>query len=262
MAGPFVYLGDGGGGQAQGGDGGAIAGPHCQVAGDGEGLRRQGWEAHRVAPFVEQPPLCAVDPAGVFGEDGLQGGGNALVGDAQRREGRGRAGDDLRTAGGGGHGRVSGGGNSGVVLEGKRCAIRPNIVSEQGKPPDFILEVASESTGATDTGAKRQDYAALGISEYWRFDETGQHHGVRLAGDQIVGDRYRPITIEQLPDGTLQGYSPALNLFLHWQDGQLLWIDPATQRPILTYEDQLSRAQQAAARISELENEVRRLRGQ
>ena len=26
------------------------------------------------------------------------------------------------------------------------------IVSEQGKPPDFILEVASESTGATDTG--------------------------------------------------------------------------------------------------------------
>ena len=63
----------------------------------------------------------------------------------------------------------------------------------------------SESTGATDTGAKRQDYAALGISEYWRFDETGQHHGVRLAGDQLVGDRYRPITIEQLPDGTLQG---------------------------------------------------------
>ena len=71
------------------------------------------------------------------------------------------------------------------------------IVSEQGKPPDFVLEVASESTGATDTGAKRQDYAALGISEYWRFDETGQHHGVRLAGDQLVGDRYRPITIEQ-----------------------------------------------------------------
>ena len=147
------------------------------------------------------------------------------------------------------------------------------IVSEQGKPPDFVLEVASESTGATDTGAKRQDYAALGISEYWRFDETGQHYGVRLAGDQFVGDRYRPITIEQLPDGTLQGYSPALNLFLHWQDGQLLWINPATQQPILTYEDQLSRAEQAearaeqaaarirqaAARISELENEVRRL---
>ena len=28
------------------------------------------------------------------------------------------------------------------------------IVSEQGKPPDFVLEVASESTGATDTGAQ------------------------------------------------------------------------------------------------------------
>ena len=151
------------------------------------------------------------------------------------------------------------------------------IVSEHGKPPDFVLEVASESTGATDTGAKRQGLRRpRHLPNNWRFDETGQHHGVRLAGDQLVGDRYRPITIEQLPDGTLQGYSPALNLFLHWQDGQLLWIDPATQRPILTYEDQLSRAeqadaraeqadaraQQAAARISELENKVRRLQGQ
>ena len=113
------------------------------------------------------------------------------------------------------------------------------IVSEQGKPPDFVLEVASESTGATDTGAKRQDYAALGISEYWRFDETG--HASRRSPRRRPACRrpIRPITIEQLPDGTLQGYSPALNLFLHWQDGQLLWM----QRPILTYEDQLSRAQ-------------------
>ena len=28
------------------------------------------------------------------------------------------------------------------------------IVSEQGKPPDFVLEVASESTAETDVGAK------------------------------------------------------------------------------------------------------------
>ena len=30
------------------------------------------------------------------------------------------------------------------------------IISEQGKPPDFVLEVASESTADTDVGAKRR----------------------------------------------------------------------------------------------------------
>ena len=59
------------------------------------------------------------------------------------------------------------------------------IVQEQGKPPDFVLEVASASTANTDTGAKRTDYEALGITEYWRFDETGEHHGTRLAGYRL-----------------------------------------------------------------------------
>ena len=61
------------------------------------------------------------------------------------------------------------------------------IISEQGKPPDFVLEIASESTGKVDTGRKRRDYANMGIPEYWRFDETGDHHGTRLAGDRLVG---------------------------------------------------------------------------
>ena len=68
------------------------------------------------------------------------------------------------------------------------------VVSEQGKPPDFVMEVASESTADTDTGSKRDDYAALGIPEYWRFDETGGHHGARLAGDMLQGGSYRAIT--------------------------------------------------------------------
>ena len=49
------------------------------------------------------------------------------------------------------------------------------ISSEQGKPPDFVMEVASITTAETDTGEKRDYYASMGIPEYWRFDETGQH---------------------------------------------------------------------------------------
>ena len=67
------------------------------------------------------------------------------------------------------------------------------IISEQGKPPDFVLEVASESTAEIDVGAKRRDYAELGIPEYWRFDETGEFHGVRLAGDRLVDGVYVPL---------------------------------------------------------------------
>ena len=136
------------------------------------------------------------------------------------------------------------------------------VISEQGKPPDFVLEVASESTANIDTGAKRDDYAALGIAEYWRFDRTGEYHGARLAGDRLVQGRYEPITITELPGGGRQGFSTVLNLSLRWQDGQLLWINPATDQPILTYEDQRARAESAEARIRELEEENRRLRGQ
>ena len=66
------------------------------------------------------------------------------------------------------------------------------IVEEQGKPPDFVLEIASERTGRVDVGRKREDYERLQIPEYWRFDETetGRRHGARLGGD-ILKDTAR-----------------------------------------------------------------------
>jgi len=142
------------------------------------------------------------------------------------------------------------------------------IVSEQGKPPDFVLEVASVSTASIDTGAKRQDYAALGIPEYWRFDETGEHHGARLAGDFLRGDSYSPAPVDEIAPGVLQGYSPVLNLMLRWSNGRLEWWDPVAERHILTYDDQKSRAdtaearaQQAERQARELAEQLRRLRG-
>ena len=126
------------------------------------------------------------------------------------------------------------------------------IISEQGKPPDFVLEIASESTGKVDTGRKRRDYANMGIPEYWRFDETGDHHGTRLAGDRLVGSQYHPLTIEETEDGALQGYSPALNLLLRWEMGLLKWHDPETGQHIATYvEEREARIREREARIRE-----------
>ena len=125
------------------------------------------------------------------------------------------------------------------------------IVSEQGKPPDFVLEVASESTAETDVGEKRDDYAALGILEYWRFDKTGEFHGVRLAGDQLVDGAYQPMPIEELDGGNLQGHSAALGLNLRWEGGELVFYDPATGRRIVTLEDERARADsEHAARLA------------
>ena len=159
------------------------------------------------------------------------------------------------------------------------------IIAEQGKPPDFVLEIASRSTGSEDVGDKRRDYARMGVAEYWRFDETptGRWHGARLAGDRLQNGQYHPIPIEPLPNNILQGYSPTLNLHLRWENGQLRWHNPATGQPIATFSDAQEYANreheranreheranreydarlQAEARTRQLETEVQNLRNQ
>ena len=60
------------------------------------------------------------------------------------------------------------------------------VISEVGKPPDFVLEVASRSTGRRDHTVKRTGYAGYGVQEYWRFDHTyGRYHDTALAGDVL-----------------------------------------------------------------------------
>ena len=99
------------------------------------------------------------------------------------------------------------------------------IISEQGKPPDFVMEIASRSTARHDVVDKRAAYSGLGIPEYWRFDEAGEFHGTRLAGDSLADGGYEPIPIETVGEGVLQGYSSVLNLLVRWDHGQLGWHD-------------------------------------
>ena len=127
------------------------------------------------------------------------------------------------------------------------------IIAEQGKPPDFVLEIASQHTGGEDVGDKRDDYADFGIPEYWRFDQTatGRWHGERLAGDRLVDGEYQPIPIAQLPGGILQGYSPILNLLMRWENGQLRWHDPVTGEHIATFATERRRADRAEVRAED-----------
>ena len=108
------------------------------------------------------------------------------------------------------------------------------VIWEAGKPPDFALEVASESTAGNDIGRKRDLYAALGIPEYWRFDASGgAMYGAALAGEYLVSGVYRPYPIRTAADGALWGHSPLLNLNLRWNDGWLELQDPDTGEILL-----------------------------
>ena len=136
------------------------------------------------------------------------------------------------------------------------------FISEQGKPPDFVLEIASRATGRVDVLEKPEAYAALGIPEYWRFDESGRYHGAKLEGDRLVHGAYQPIAIQSLDDGILQGYSEVLNLILRWEEGRLGWYDPATGRHISTFKDERAARTAAEAALTTAEARIRALEQQ
>ena len=104
-------------------------------------------------------------------------------------------------------------------------------ISELGKPPDFILEIGSLSTGRNDYTTKRETYARQGVPEYWRFDHSeGRFHDAALAGDRLTpAGVYEPIPVEQTPEGLYRGYSAVLELELHWYHGQLRFWNPDTE---------------------------------
>ena len=73
---------------------------------------------------------------------------------------------------------------------------------------------------------------------------------------------YEPIEIERLSEDTLQGHSGVLDLDIRWHEGRLEWYDPETGRHIATFDDERAARIQAEARNRELEEELRRLRGE
>ena len=151
------------------------------------------------------------------------------------------------------------------------------LLWEVGKAPDFVLEIASKSTATVDLGKKRDLYAEISVSEYWRYDETGSDfYGEPLVGERLVDGEYRRLELNREDDGRLWSHSDALNLDLWWIDGELRFWNPVTSDWLLNYEE-LEEARLAAeeradaeragrlaaeARLAEMEAEMRRLQGE
>ena len=108
------------------------------------------------------------------------------------------------------------------------------FVWEEGKPPDWVLEVASPSTKKKDLDDKRRKYAEMGVPEYWMFDAKGDVYPPgtpRLQGLKLVDGEYRPLK-SRLVDGKRTIRSEVLGLDVR-VDGELLrFRDVATGRDI------------------------------
>ncbi len=110
----------------------------------------------------------------------------------------------------------------------------PNyFIWEVGKPPDFVLEVASPSTASNDLGNKRDLYAELDVTEYWKLDPTGgELYGVALMGERLVHGEYVPYDLNIEPDGSIWSHSEVLNLDFRWDGEEFEVRDSLTDRTI------------------------------
>ena len=143
-----------------------------------------------------------------------------------------------------------------AIIEQWGCSIE-----DRGKPPDLVLETASAISPIwpelsempelpdlrqrpeiqtryppNDYAERRNDYAAFGIPEYWRFDPTGgQYYETGLAGDRLVDGVCQTVTIVHTDATHHWGHSEVLNLDVCWEDEQLRFWDPIARRYLPTF---------------------------
>ena len=149
------------------------------------------------------------------------------------------------------------------------------VVWEEGKPPDFVLEVVSPSSGERDEKEKPEIYAEMGVPEYFWYDPKGKLEPA-LAGFALCDGEYAPLPEETVAEGVVGIRSRVLGLCLCIRptsdqfDCALHWYDQAAGK-FLRARHELAddshrlaaaerQAEASAARVAELEALVAKLR--
>ncbi|MCI0685097.1 MAG: Uma2 family endonuclease [Gemmataceae bacterium] len=121
---------------------------------------------------------------------------------------------------------------------------------EEKKYPSVIIEVTSTSTRSEDTKKKFALYRdVMGVKEYFLFDPRAEYLSPRLRGFQLVRGQYVPMS---LIHGRYR--SKQLRLDLQEVGSELHLIDPATNRRLLSPEEQLAETEHT------MQQEIDRLR--
>ena len=149
---------------------------------------------------------------------------------------------------------------------------RTYLAWQEGKLPDFAMELSSKNTYRTDLGTKRELYASLGITDYFLCDIEALYLPEPLMGFTLVNGVYVPI--EPSADGGLHSSVLGLDFHLHLDDLRLYdrelnqWLltpeeaaDARAEQETLARRQADARAAAAEAELAELRAELARLRG-
>ena len=122
-----------------------------------------------------------------------------------------------------------------------------------GKPPEFVLEIGSPSTKRADLVVKRAVYASIGVSEYWRYAQSGgDFYGEPLVGERLVDGEYQRLPLREDADGRVWAYSPMPNQLLYWDDGELRYWDPVAKERLLSHAEERAAEYRAVTSIRQI----------
>jgi Uma2 family endonuclease len=122
------------------------------------------------------------------------------------------------------------------------------LLSEEGKAPDFVLEVLSDSTKDQDAQAKRRWYREIGVREYVIADPSGDYAGERRLQrwllQEIEDERF-----DVPPDVALEGEVLACALLpygLVAREGWLRLVDTGIGEELPLLREELAQGRQEA----------------
>jgi len=118
------------------------------------------------------------------------------------------------------------------------------VIEDEGKAPDFIIELVSPSSKVEDFGNKRVIYAGWGVKEYFLFDPTGELFSGPLRGYRLEGNEYVPMMGARL-------HSEVLELDLVVERGRLRLYDRQIDKYLLTHEESEAARRAAEAKAAE-----------
>ena len=147
------------------------------------------------------------------------------------------------------------------------------VVWEEGKPPDFVLEIVSPSSRRRDVEEKPDLYARMGVAEFFLYDPESKRAPVP-SGFELRAGGYEPLPEEALPEDAIGVRSKMLGLCLCVKppgpaplDSSLCWYDPAAGEFLPTNQELADDNQrlvddkrQAEAKVAELEALIEKMR--
>ena len=125
------------------------------------------------------------------------------------------------------------------------------------------MEIASSRTWRRDATEKRRIYADMGVTEYVRFDPTGNYFTPALVMETLNGTEYReqPLTTDGAEN--LRGYSAVLELEICVTPTlELRLYDPTAGEWLRTHQETEAARLVAEAEIVRLREELAQLRQQ